>query len=155
MLRRLRAAAVMGLLWAVGWAVAGIALGVLSLLTPFLPWDAVFRIFDAPLPALAIPGFVGGTLFSLVLGLAARQRTFDELSTGRVAMWGGIGGVLIALVPAAMVGIGLATLGAGSAGVLTLSAILAVPFALLGAGSAGATFAIARKGRSKRLSSRA
>ncbi|HET9134397.1 MAG TPA: hypothetical protein VFN90_08840 [Gemmatimonadales bacterium] len=151
MLRRLRAAVVMGLLWAVGWALAGIAIGVLSVLTPFLPWDAVFRIFDAPLPALAIPGFIGGTLFSLVLGVAARQRTFDELTTGRVAVWGALGGVLLALVPALLVGVGLATLGVGSAGVVALSAILVPPFALLGAGSAATTFAIARKGEDRLL----
>jgi drug/metabolite transporter (DMT)-like permease len=148
MFRRIRAAAVMGLLWAVGWALAGVAIGALSLLTPFLPWELVFRVFDAPLPALAIPGFIGGTLFSLVLGVAGRQRSFDELSTGRVALWGVIGGVLLALVPALLVGVGLATLGVGSAGVLVLSLMLGVPFALLGAGSAATTLAIARKGES-------
>lgn len=151
MLRRLRAAVVMGLLWAVGWALAGIAIGVLSVLTPFLPWDAVFRIFDAPLPALAIPGFIGGTLFSLVLGVAGRNRSFDELSVGRVALLGAIGGVLLALVPGAMVLLGLATLGTGSLGVLALTAMLAVTFGLFSAASAATTFSIAVKGEDRLL----
>ncbi|MBK6487260.1 MAG: hypothetical protein IPF98_10390 [Gemmatimonadetes bacterium] len=67
-LRRLRGAVGMGLTWAVGWAITGVLVGVASLLLPNLPWDAFFAVFDAPLPALAIPGFVGGAIFSMVLG---------------------------------------------------------------------------------------
>ena len=73
-LRRLRGAIGMGVTWAVGWALFGVTIGVLSILTPWLPWGLFFAVFDAPLPALAVPGFVGGTIFSLVLGVAGRRR---------------------------------------------------------------------------------
>ena len=81
-MRRVRGALGMGVAWAIGSAVGGVMIGVASVLTPGLPWDRFFTIFDAPLPALALPGFLGGALFSLVLGTAARRERFDELSCG-------------------------------------------------------------------------
>src|SRR5262245_33226606 len=100
----------MGLTWAVGWALFGLLIGVTSKLLPGLPWHYFFDVFDAPLPALAVPGFVGGALYSVVLGIAGRNRRFNELSLPRVTAWGAIGGLLLSLVPAAMVSVGLATL---------------------------------------------
>ncbi len=73
-LRRIRGAVGMGLTWAAGWALFGLLIGVTSILLPWLPWELFFDVFDAPLPALAIPGFVGGVLFSRVLGIAGRRR---------------------------------------------------------------------------------
>ncbi|HEX9164509.1 MAG TPA: hypothetical protein VF862_01260, partial [Gemmatimonadales bacterium] len=107
--RRFRGAVGMGLTWALGWAVVGLGIGVASLLLPGLPWHRFFDVFDAPLPALAVPGFVGGALFSLVLGVAGRHRRFEQLSVPRFAAWGALGGVLLSLVPAAMVAVGLAS----------------------------------------------
>ena len=72
-LRRIRGAVGMGLTWAAGWAVAGLLIGAASILLPGLPWDSFFEVFDAPLPALAIPGFFAGVFFSIVLGIAARR----------------------------------------------------------------------------------
>jgi hypothetical protein len=34
------------------------------MLVPGLPWDSLFAVFDAPLPALAVQGFFGGAIFS-------------------------------------------------------------------------------------------
>ena len=80
-LRRLRGAVGMGLIWAAGWALVGVLIGVTSKVLPGLPfWDSFFDVFDAPLPALAIPGFVGGVLFAVVLGIAGHRRRFEELS---------------------------------------------------------------------------
>ena len=84
-LRRLRAVSGVVLSWAAGWALFGLLIGVASNLLPFLPWHYFFAVFDGPLPALAIPGFVGGALFSTVLGVAGRRRRFDELSLPRFA----------------------------------------------------------------------
>ena len=43
-LRRIRGAVGMGLTWAAGWALAGVLIGVTSILLPGLPWDScVFR----------------------------------------------------------------------------------------------------------------
>ena len=78
--RRIRGAVGMGLCWAAGWPIGGVLIGVTSNLLPGLPWDAFFEVFDAPLPALAIPGFFGGALFSIVLGIAGRRRRFSEMS---------------------------------------------------------------------------
>jgi hypothetical protein len=153
-LRRLRGAVGMGLTWALGWAVVGLGIGVASLLLPGLPWDRFFDVFDAPLPALAVPGFVGGALFSLVLGVAGRHRRFEELSLPRFAAWGALGGVLLSLVPAAMVAVGLASIGGSGRGLWQLTALVAGPFALLGAGSAAGTLLLARQAEQRALPGR-
>lgn len=143
-MRRIRGAIGMGVTWALAWALFGLMIGVASRLLPGLPWDAVFEVFDAPLPALAVPGFVGGALFSVVLGIAGRRRRFDQLSLPWFAFWGAVGGLLLSLVPAAMVALGLASIGKGGAGVWELTAMIAGPLMLLSAGSAAGSLALAR-----------
>ncbi|HEY0996539.1 MAG TPA: hypothetical protein VGD77_11160 [Gemmatimonadaceae bacterium] len=145
-LRRIRGAVGMGVAWGIAWAIVGIGIGVSSRLLPFLPWDRFFAVYDAPLPTLAIPGFVGGAIFSVVLGIVARRRRFDQLSLPRFAAWGAIGGVLLSLVPAALVSAGLVTLAVGGAGLWELTAMIGVPLTLLSAASAAGSLAIARKG---------
>ena len=147
-LRRIRGAIGMGLIWAVGWALAGLLIGACSVLLPGLPWDVLFRIFDAPLPALAIPGFVGGVAFSAVIGIAGRQRRFDELSLPRFGAWGAVGGLLLSSVPAAMTVVGLAT---PNASLWLITALISGPFALLGAASATASLALARTSEDRDL----
>lgn len=145
-LRRSRAALATGVTWAITWAIGGILIGVSSVLFPSLPWwDAFFAFFDAPLPMLAIPGFVGGLLFSGVLRVAGRRHRFHDLSLPRFAAWGALGGLLVALVPAALVGLGLATLAEGL-GVGALVLALAGPLMLFSAVSAAGSLALARKG---------
>jgi hypothetical protein len=94
LLRRVRAAVVIGLTWAVAWAVVGGALmeGIV---------DPHGRIIDMWPQTLAIPGFLGGALFSLVLGIAARRRRFDELSITRSGLWGALAGLLVGALVAA------------------------------------------------------
>jgi hypothetical protein len=140
----------MGLTWAVGWAVAGLLIGVTSKLLPGLPWDSFFEIFDAPLPALAVPGFFGGALFSTVLGIAGRRRRFDELSLPRFAAWGALGGLLLGLVPAALVAVGLASL-RPDLGLWQLTAIISGPLILLGAASASGSLMLARRAKDREL----
>jgi len=143
-LRRVRGAVGMGLTWAAGWALVGVLIGVTSNLLPGLPWDRFFEIFDAPLPALAIPGFVGGVLFSVVLGIAVRRRTFEQLSLPRFAALGALGGLLLSLVPAALAAVGLLS-GAPTNGAMWRdTAMISVPFMLLSAASASLSLALAR-----------
>ena len=149
-LRRLRGMLGMGLTWALGWALFGLLIGVMSKLLPGLPWDAFFRVFDAPLPALAVPGLVGGALFSIVLGIAGRRRRFDELSLPRVAAWGALGGLLLSLVPAAMVAVGLATLREGL-GTWQLTAMIGGPLILLCTLSASGSLMLARMSEQRHL----
>lgn len=143
-LKRVRGAVGMGLTWAVGWGVGGLLIGVASLLLPSLPWDAFFEVFDAPLPALAVPGFFAGLFFSLVLGIAGRRRRLDELSLKQVALWGVIGGVLLTAFPFMLVAVGLASREGSSIGTWRLITVITGPFVVMSAVSATATLLLAR-----------
>lgn len=137
-LRRLRGAIGTGVTWAVAWALSGLLIGVSSLLLPFLPWHLFFDFFDAPLPALAIPGFVAGAIFSVVLGVAARRRRFEELSLARFAFWGAVGGLLLSLVPISLLGFSAASV--AMPGLWLFAALVT----MLSAGSAAGSLALAR-----------
>ena len=150
-LRHVRGAMGVGLGWAVAWAIVGLLIGVASSLLPGLPWNSVLDVFDAPLPALAIPGFVGGVFFSVVLGIVERRRTFAELSLPRFAAWGAVGGLLLSLLPAALVAVGLASVAHGGAGLWQLTAVVAGPLTLLSAVSASASLLLARKAERRGL----
>ncbi|QJR37221.1 hypothetical protein [Gemmatimonas groenlandica] len=149
-LKRLRGTLVMALLWAVGWSIAGLLLGISSILLPWLPWDPLFAVFDAPLPALAVPGFVGGALFSVLLGIGEHRRRFDELSVRRFAGWGAVGGLLLTMIPASAVLSGSAT-GADLAHEFwALTSILVVPLTTLSAASAAGSLWLARRAKGSR-----
>jgi TctA family transporter len=146
-MRRIRGALATGLSWAVGWAVAGVLIGVLSNLLPGPLWDSFFRVFDAPLPALGVPGFVGGVIFSIVLGVAGRRHKFSELSIPQFATWGAFGGLLLSLVPGTMAAVGLAHIGDPETGrgVWKLTAMTAPFLVALSAASAAGSLWLARK----------
>ena len=146
--RRIRGAIGMGVTWAIAWGLVGLLIGASSILLPFLPWDVFFKWFDAPLPALGVPGFFAGVLFSFVLGVVARKRRFNELSMTKFTAWGAAGGALLSLVPAALVSVGLATPAPGL-NIWLATAVIAPPLILLCAGSAAASLAIARKGETQ------
>ena len=144
-LRRIRGAVGTGLTWAAGWAIAGVLIGLASILLPGLPWDSFFEIFDAPLPALAVPGFVGGALFSIVLGIAGRRRRFDELSLPRFAAWGAVGGLLLTLFPFALVAVGLASTEGSAHSAWQVIATIGPVFIFLSAVSAAGSLMLARR----------
>ena len=141
-LRRIRGAAGMGLSWAVQWVIVGLLIGVGSKLLPGLPWGWFFDRFDAPLPALAMPGFVGGVFFSIVLGIAGRRRRFRELSLPLFAAWGALGGLLVTLLPFTLAAVGLATLNVSP---WRLFATISGPLVLLSALSASVSLMLARR----------
>jgi cytochrome bd-type quinol oxidase subunit 2 len=143
-LKRIRGALGMGVVWAAAWAVGGVAMAASTLLVPGLADTSFARTFDAPAPALAVPGFVAGVLFSIVLGIAARRRRFDELSLARFTALGAVGGLLLSVLPLVMVSIGLATPREGL-NLWGLTAIIAGPFAVLSALSAWGTLILARR----------
>ena len=143
-LRRLRGTLGMGFTWAVVWAVSGLLIGVASIILPALPWRTFFDVFDAPLPALAVPGFVAGVFFSAVLGIAGRRRRFSELSLPRFAAWGALGGLLLTLFPFALVVAGLASRDGSTVGTGQILAVITPLFVLLSAASASVTLLIAR-----------
>lgn len=96
--RRLRASLGLGAIWAGGGAFIGALVELASNLFPALPVGFI----DMWIPTLAIPGFIGGVIFSGVLGVAARHRRFDELSLPGIAALGVGGGVVLGLVMMAL-----------------------------------------------------
>lgn len=90
-LRRARSALVMGLVWALVWAPVGVLIGLIV--------DADGSM-DEPWPLIgAYPGFLGGVVFAIVLGIVGRRHRFDELSMSRFAGWGAVAGLLVGLLP--------------------------------------------------------
>lgn len=142
--RRLRGAVGTGLTWAAGWAVAGIGIGASTLL-PWHPFGSFLKVMDAPLPAMAIPGFFAGLFFAAVVGVAARRIHFKDISTAQFVAWGAVGGALLVLFPFLLVAIGLAsTEGSAHSAGFVISAIAPV-FVALSSASAAATLFIARR----------
>lgn len=92
-LRRIRGAFGMGLAWAIGGALVGGVFELIDNILPgALPW--ISRVDMWP-QTLAIPGFVGGVIFSVVLGVVGSRRRFGDLSLPRFAAWGAVAGVLL------------------------------------------------------------
>ncbi len=136
-LRRIRGAIGMGLTWGITGFLAGMVIELIHNIWPN-PIGSAVDIWPA---ALAYPGFLGGVTFSAVLGIAGRSRRFDELSLPRFAAWGAVGGLLVSLIPAAMMALGL---GSSSIPAWQITAALAGPFAIGGAIAASGSLALAR-----------
>jgi hypothetical protein len=126
--RRVRGALGMGVAWAVGGALVG---GVFEAIDNVLPGALPFisRVDMWP-QTLAIPGFLGGVVFAVVLGFAGGRRRFDELSIPHFAAWGAAAGLLLgglalsAGAPAAFIAIttlGSAVLASGSLAVARMA----------------------------------
>ena len=133
----------MGLVWAAGGFGVGGLIELIWNIWPGFPLGPVFDIWPA---VLAIPGFMGGAAFSVVLGIAGRNRRFDELSLPRFAAWGAMGG-------AALGGL-LVALGLGGADVPSLwlrAALIMGPFSLGSAIAASGSLLLARLSDDPRL----
>ena len=90
-LRRVRGAVGMGLIWALVWAPVAVLIGLA--VDPDGSMDEMWVAIGA------YPGFLGGVVFSAVLGIAARHRGLDELSLHRVGAWGAVAGLLVGVFP--------------------------------------------------------
>lgn len=143
-LRRIRGALGMGLTWALAGFLAGMCMELIHNIWPN-PLGSAVDIWPA---ALAYPGFFGGVAFSAVLGIAGRRRRFDELSLPRVAAWGAVGGLLVSLIPAALVTGGLAT---PNAPVWQITLALLGPFTVGGAIAAPVSLALARRAEDREM----
>jgi hypothetical protein len=85
-LRRLRGIIGTGLTWALGWAgIFGVA-------------GAIFGAYSVPRLALVggFTGLIAGGAFAVILSITERRTTLEDLSLWRVALWGGLGGFLVA-----------------------------------------------------------
>jgi hypothetical protein len=87
----IRGTVLMILLWVVGWG-----LGFGGLIEAFIDPDG--EIMDVWLTAMAIPGFIGGVVFSTALAMAERGRSFDEVPLVRIAAWGAVTGFAIGAI---------------------------------------------------------
>ena len=96
MLRRVKAALVTGVLWALVWIPVGVGVGL------YQYWTGSF-IDVAPTPARMVAfilmrfalgwglmGAISGALFAFTLAVAERGRTVATISVGRVAVWGAV-----------------------------------------------------------------
>ena len=132
-LRRLRGIIGTGLTWAVGWAGVTVALNLLG----GVPLQYLGLIAVSGL----VRGFIAGGAFAVILSIAERRHTLEDLSLRRVALWGGIGGSLLLLssMPI-MVSMGVPVFSM-LGGVVTS--------ALVGAGFASGSVALARRADAK------
>jgi len=94
-LARIRRALGMGVIWAVGWGMSGMCIGIV---TGLLPGDLVGDVLD-PWVALAMPGFIGGLIFSAVLARTEGARRIETVPGGRLAGWGAMAGLLLGMLP--------------------------------------------------------
>lgn len=135
LLRRIRGIVGNALTWSAAWGVVGAAIYAVAATTWNLPAGApVGGMILTGALFLAIYGFIAGGAFSLVLLAAERKRTLHQLSPRRVAVWGGLGSLLMAVAPLVSFGftsdLGVFLLGTG----------------LLGAVSAAGSLSVARRG---------
>ncbi|MGQ0641869.1 MAG: hypothetical protein ACT4P6_14055 [Gemmatimonadaceae bacterium] len=90
-----RGAGAMILLWIIGWGV-----GFGGLIEAFVdPHGELIDIWPA---AMAFAGFVGGIVFSALLWISDRGRSFDEVSLARIATWGVVTGLMLGVLAALM-----------------------------------------------------
>jgi hypothetical protein len=137
-LRRTRAALATGLLWAITWAPVGI-------LAAFIV-DPTNRMDEPWLLIFAIPGFIGGVLFSALLANRARGRTLLEVSPRRAGLWGGAAGLVTGALPFF---IGEP---AGSISVPALATVVMSTVGVLSAASAAGSVALAQRAERRALS---
>jgi hypothetical protein len=143
-MRRVRGALGMGLTWGVVGFVIGMGIELIHNLWPN-PLGAMVDIWPA---ALAYPGVIGGVAFSAVLGIVGRRRRFEELSVPQVAAWGAVGGLVVSLIPAAMVFLHLAT---PNISLWQITAALIGPCTVGGAIAASGSLVLARRAEDQEL----
>lgn len=143
LLRTLRGALGMGLTWGLLGALIG---GFVEFLAN-LPWFDGLNTVDMWIPVFAIPGFLSGVIFSIVLRIAAGGRKFTELSLPWFAGLGGVAGLLLGAW-------GLSNgLGGNVGDPILRGAIVLGSTTLFTTTAAAATLALGRRGEDRTLES--
>ncbi len=128
-----------GVTWSI-WAFLVIAVGyVLG------PHQALPFLVTAPLVVMtsALIGFLGGAVFSGILGILYRRRSLEELSAPGLALWGAVAGCLI---PVSLLSIALQPLGLPPGNLIGPALLV---FGVPGLVTAFATVKLAQSARSK------
>ena len=86
----IRGSVLMIVLWVISWGV-GFG-GIMEMVDPN------GEIQDVWPTLLAIPGFIGGVVFSMLLVIAERGHGFDEISLARFALWGAVTGLVLGVL---------------------------------------------------------
>jgi len=131
-LRKIRGVVGTAVTWAVGWAVAGFGFIGLPLVIAGrgVPFWSVALPFTA---VVGVSGAVVGTLFSIVLGSVHGRRRLEELKPVRMALWGGLAGLVTAgFAFAAMAATGVTR---PLTGVVGVTAMIAAFGAITGGGT--------------------
>ena len=115
----IRGAIVMVAVWVIGWGL-GFG-GIMEVVDP----DG--KIQDVWPTLLAVPGFIGGVIFSALLLIVERGRSFDEIPLLRFALWGAVTGIVIGLltIPAEV-----GDVSPGAAGMTAMATVLGVVAAI-------------------------
>ena len=105
--------------WTVGW---GLGFGGLMEL-----YDPDGQIGDIWPIMLAIPGFIGGVVFSALLRIAEGRRAFDEVSLARFVTWGVVTGLVLGVltIPAEV-----GDVSPGAAGMIGIATVLSAVAAI-------------------------
>jgi hypothetical protein len=146
MLRRVRGAVVLGLLWAVVWLPVATIVGTIFRWIA-LPPRSTDWILIAVFGGL---GFVSGTTFGGLLSGLERRRTIESIAAGRLALWGLLAGagipVLLCIIVLAIVppDVHLARSAYG----------LFVLLGVLGVATAEVSIALARRGTPSEINAR-
>lgn len=126
-LRKLRAMAGNGVVWAVAWMLGSLAFTVL----PMFVWGLPLSV-GTVLAIVANGAFIGfgtGVLFSLVLGVAYRNRVLEDIRGGSLGVFGAVAGMFLP------VGFWALTVAAGN----PFPAFAAIPGIVMSAGVGWAT----------------
>jgi hypothetical protein len=91
MWKKVRAALGIGITWAAGWSIWGVALALLVSRGPEFTFSQVAPLLGI---ACAVWGFVGGTVFSAILSSVYGQRSIQQLPPLALAGWGGLAAAL-------------------------------------------------------------
>lgn len=136
-LKRARGILGMGMVWGGAGALLGMAIEVVNGIWP----NPLSSLVDMWPVALGLPAFLTGAASAAALGIVARARRFDELSAPGFAALGGLGGLVVAVLPWPLTALGLVPAGFN---LWPVAVSIAVPFALVGAVVAPGTLALAR-----------
>lgn len=114
----IRGAVLMIVLWVIGWG-----LGFGGIMEAFVDPDG--KIQDVWPTVLAIPGFIGGIVFSALLLIADRGRSFNEVPLFHFALWGAVTGIVLGIltIPAEVGDVSPG--GAGMIGIATVLGLVA------------------------------
>lgn len=93
LLRRIRGVIGTAAIWAVSWVGLGAGIGALA----GFEFGTILRIALSNL----VGGFLAGATFAVILSVTERNRSLEDLSLKRVALWGAAGGMLLSLIPIA------------------------------------------------------